>query len=784
MNAFISAEAHGVAEIGFHGSQPPSRNSRMLVRAEGVLTVSIRQREETAFSCAEVEWVPGRARTMEQSGGTAFSLDFIADGRRIRLRVEAGEPAEADVVVRFSAESMFTAVQGERAWRAPRLEGKYVRLDCRDRIMLPEWMRRTGPYAGDFLIPERVRRRIFRRRCRSGLATYDDLLPEYRDREITLYDAGTSLRLGGEGFTPGGDSPSFTFEARLAETNGYACEFVVACADDATPLDAPEDPPIPPQAAEPPRLTIPGFDATSGFFATVPGIVRSATLRETGMTRASAGAYYWIWAWDAMVSAIEMPLWGDSAGAASVARFIDAHRDDGGAIPARWSHALEPMDTPPRGAMDFLLLLLALRCAQEGEEPPSGIYSSAARALDDASASVDSRGLAANLGFYPDLPVAFGRTDGSAAAIETGALYAFCRLMESAALERGDAARAGKAKEIAGRILRSFARTYFDAGEGFFIDAVDVAGEGRNETFPLFTLLFLQTPLGVPLLRPHTAEASRFARENFQQQFGTRLIPGDDTRAGNEDALSSWYPHWDVYLLKLFRRGKEREGIITWLRSAERLLGKLGYAPEFIRMEGLGGDDPEAWRRHGAVSNLNCATGWYRALLEGILGIEFDTGGGMTHVPLDLDIPAVTLEGLKYRGSAWAVSTRRAGGPTPELRIDGERLNGCTKVPRRFYDRRSHRLDIAYTASAGGPLFTEIVNAEVIEAEGDPRAAHVGVNALGTVDIAFTAGAACALSVDGARVPFSLDPGTGTYYAQLDLAGTHTLALTMNREKP
>ena len=778
VNAFVSAEAPGVAEIGFHGLQPVSRNSRLLVRPEGVLHVSVRRREETAFPCAEVEWEPAAVRTTVRNGDAAYSLGVFADGRRIVLRVATDDRGEADVIVRFSHLSMFTAVQGERAWREPVTNGHTLHLSCRDRIMLAGWVRRNGPYAGDFLIPEHVRRRIFSRRCRSGLATYDDLLPEYRNADIPLYDAETFVRLGGEGFSAVRDDSAFTFTARLSPANRYACEFIVAFGERPEQLGAPQAPPLPPLPAEVPHLTLTGFESTAGFFASVPGVVRSATLRDSGMTRASTGAYYWIWAWDSMVTALEMPLWGNPGGAAQVARFVNAHRDEGGAIPARWTRALEALDTPPRGALDFLLLLLAVRCAHEGTDCLAEVYPHAAAHLDAAARTADRRGLAPNIGFYPDLPVAFGRTEQSAVAMETGALYAFCRLMEALARARGDEPRARTALELAGRIQSSFAATYFDTAAGFFIDAVDVEGGRRNDARPLFTLLFLQTPLGVPLLRPHTAEAAAFARRYLQSPFGTRLLPAGDRRSQSEDALSSWYPHWDVYLLTLFRRGKERSGIITWLSAVERLLGRLGYVPEFMRMEGLSGDDPEVWRRHGAATNLNCATGWFRAILEGLFGLEFDTGG-MAVVPLDLDIPPLTLNGLRYRGSAWTIRVERKGGGTPELSVDGERLTGCTKIPRRFYDGGSHRLDISYTDAAKAPLFTEIVNAEVIEAEGSADRACVRVNGFGTVDVAFAAEGDCAFRVDGTAAAFSVEPGTGTRYAQLALSGTHTIALIM-----
>jgi hypothetical protein len=288
--------------------------------------------------------------------------------------------------------------------------------------------------------------------------------------------------------------------------------------------------------------------------------------------------------------------------------------------------------------------------------------------------------------------------------------------------------------------------------------------------------MFLQTPLGLPLIRPHLRTMARFARRHFQVPHGTRLLPASDPRSGGEEALSSWYPHWDIYLLKLLRRAGDRDGVLSWLHSMERVLERLGYAPEFIPLDALERDEADSWRRHGAVSNLNCATGWYRAIVEGIFGIEFDTGG-MSVVPLNLEIPAMSLRRLVHRGSRWEISVESRGGSSAEIRVDGAPLRGCMKVPARYHDGRPHRLEITYAAGEAPPRFTEIVNAEVLDTEGDDAQARVTIRGMGTVDIAFPVPRLPEVLVDGRRVPFRSDAETG--YMQLPLAGEHTLSLRM-----
>ncbi len=60
INACIAVDAHGIAEIGYHGVQPVSRNSRMLVRDQGVLSLGIigSDGREEAVPLASVDWHP------------------------------------------------------------------------------------------------------------------------------------------------------------------------------------------------------------------------------------------------------------------------------------------------------------------------------------------------------------------------------------------------------------------------------------------------------------------------------------------------------------------------------------------------------------------------------------------------------------------------------------------------------------------------------------------------------------------------------------------------------
>jgi hypothetical protein len=178
-------------------------------------------------------------------------------------------------------------------------------------------------------------------------------------------------------------------------------------------------------------------------------------------------------------------------------------------------------------------------------------------------------------------------------------------------------------------------------------------------------------------------------------EHGTNLVPLWDIRYGTEDALKSWYPHWDLYMLKVFRRAGATDAIVRWLSNVQNLLEHLGYVPEFFALDSFRKGRQDAWRDHGAYANLNCQTGIYRAILEGIVGLECDHTG-LSLVPLALPIEHIAVHNISYFGTRWNVDIHTHGPRCLEVRIDGEELRGSMNIPSHFYDGGIHQVSILY----------------------------------------------------------------------------------------
>jgi hypothetical protein len=786
--AFVSSALSGIAEIGYHGAQPTSRNARVFVSESGAFRFAVLDESGKQYPLVfgEFDWMPGAIALNASSAIGSVRLQIRASGRSVGITFLDAEGGIRSFGVQFDRRSLFTDVHGQRSWTILPEKAGLARFSFRDQVHLSEWMKRGGPYGPDFLIPEPTRRMIYRRKVRSGLAVPADLLPEFQNSNLSIYDAEVQVSVGGEGFRTDVAGETLFFTRDLFGAPHSACSFVIAfdVGPEIVKEQASLGKPSKTRAVNASRSTVvpvvrlPGFPHIEQFFSTVPELVESCVVRDYGIPRATPGGYYWIWAWDAMVTALVSLRWGAVELARRTAEFVHAHRD-AGSIPMRWTHTLEPLDTQPPGALETLLATLTYAVRRENEVNDSGgeFYPSLKQHLVAVARQCDRRGLFPNIGFYPDLPVRFGRTEESAVAMEVASFYAFCRVVENCSLHMGDEEGVKTARQMIGVLEKSYSQVFWDPTQQFYIDAMDRKSGLRNMSYPLFNLLFLHYPPAVHLIGDHVIEVARFIRKHHFAPVGIRVLPAWDRNADSETVSNSWYPHWDWYALKLLRQAGCSTEIMTWMRSVELALDRLGYAPEYLRLDPALATDPGSWLHHGAASNLNCATGWYEAILEGVFGLNFDPGG-MAFVPLGLPLDALEISDVRHLGTSWSINVRHHGVWLQDLRVDGEMQQGSLKVPKRFHDGKEHQIELIYGDRVPGPQFSELANAEVLDVDAGARGIEISFNALGQVDLAFAAPSDWQLTVDGHHVGAVQSTSRGFSTASLQVAGHHTACIS------
>ncbi len=805
ISAQIATACNAISQIDFHGLQPVSRNAKLLQHSGGVLSFSLESLSGSKvvtvpFSLQQIDVFPAGVRSSLTLADWHFDLELVVRGSCLWVRCRSRSvkdvhtPPPFRFAVTWNRLSQSTAVHGQRTWAEPELIGAdRLRLYARDQIKLSEWLQRTGDYQGDFLIPEEWRRIIFRRRCVSGTAHWEDVRDEYKQTPLKLYDAGTWIDLGGDGFSvsvsaadrhqfnsapfcqqPGGWTSS-VFKVRFYFSAPPAAQ---AQKEEAAPFDQ-QQRRYAHMQAESPELVWPGHEAVSGFFTNVPQVVESARVQDYGMTRACPGTYYWIWAWDNMVTALAQRHWGDIDNLRRMVEFLRVHRDQDGAIPGRWTRSLQPMDSRGFGGFDFLFseLVLMLYAETRDDQILHANYATVRRAFDTLAGAAHDNGLVPGIGMYPDLPQKMGRTETSYVAIDNAAWYALSRNMEKMAWMLQDELTARRALALAEKVGYHFLPVFWDEEKGFIHDSFAPATGERVDSYPLFSLLFLESAFGRYLLKDKIHACSRFIAGQLLIETGLSLTPAWDRHHQSEPAMSSWYPYWDFPAVTVWTLARNGDAVQRWQSLLEQTYQVLGYCPEFITLHTA---PEERWSHHGAAWNLNCAAGWYNALLIGLFGLRFDLGGiTCTATPNYAGEPPL-LTRLSYRKGRWTVRRRGEGNEIKFIRVDGVAVPASRKVPDSFYTTADHQLDIEYgDEPAAGPVLLDLAGASLIKVINHESYLVFTVHGLGAVDVLFSSPRCPELALDQTKISLRWDPADRTAYARLFMSGRHDLRLKL-----
>ncbi|MBN1348695.1 hypothetical protein JXJ21_04735 [candidate division KSB1 bacterium] len=812
LSALISHQCQGIQQIDFHGAQPVSRNSKILEHADGVLKFALKVHTNDSEQIIPLTWetlltYPAGIESTHQWNDLKIQLGVTVFRDALYITCQCRSASEKrnrnrnrlSLHIFWHQASLSTEVHGQRLWSEPEfISSGQVLIRATDQIQLQQWLRRGTDFEGDYLIPEAWRRIIFNRQCVSGTARFEDIRQGYLETPMKLYDADTWLRLGSDGFVIQDHSAAWLrFDSVPAEIKGdrwIAPPFSISFSTQkALLLKSAHQRKKKSQnvinaqkarykslAKNAPQIEIVGFPAISEFFGLVPQVVESAKVQDFGMTRACPGTYYWIWAWDNMVTAQAMARWGDTAFLRRMVDFLRTHRDIDGSIPARWSRQLEPMDSRGIGAMDFLFSELVLTLYTETQDRMilRANYGVLHHAFVHLKQRSDANGFYPTIGMYPDLPQKMGRDETSYVAIDAGAWYCFCRNMEKIAWMLDDQTTAVQAAEQAVVIHKNFLPTLWDDETGFLMDAYNPRTQTHVRSYPLFSFLFMESAFGSALLRNQTRRCAEFIKTNLLTEDGVSLTSGWDINHTSETAMSAWYTHWDYAASKLLSRDETGEAALNkWLTLVEKCYQRFGYCPEFVA---LNVSPEQRWQQHGAPWNLNCAAGWYNALIQAVAGAAFDLGG-ITCIST-FALPCFSLKNLRYRGGSWSIEKCGQGKFISHLVVDDQKIEGSLKIPETFYTTGAHELTVHHSDSL--PDFaqlTELNGAALCDVRIDGSDTICSIRGNGLTDVIFSGEREPRMLVDGHLKVVAWDSKRQIGSCQLALSGEHELILANSK---
>jgi hypothetical protein len=805
ISALLSFRCQGIEQIDFHGTQPVSRNARLLYHSDGVLTFRVKgnfggELKEIPIQMKNFSYYPAGIIINQRVDSIKIKLELCVFKNTFSVRCSCFSLMpnfdwnHFQFQILWNKKSKTTEVHGERLWnKSESLEKDFLVLKCTDQIHLQEWLRRSGDYQGDFLIPEAWRRIIFKNNKISGQARISDVHDKYLTTSLKLYDAETYIALGGKDYISQSQSESLLqFSSTSAKINDQKWQSPIfsirfSPQKDSLMKSFPEKTSSIFQKqsgrynrlrAQAPKLKIDGHPAISHFFSKTPLIVESARVQDFGLTRACPGTYYWLWAWDNMVTALAQAHWGDVKNLYRLVDFLRIHRDVDGSIPGRWTRQLEAMDSRGIGGFDFLFSEVVLTLYRETEDRAvlRANYPALCYAFNYLAEKTNEQGFFATIGMYPDLPQKMGRSPESFVAIDEGAWYGLCRNLEKIAYILDDIPTAERASELAEKFSQNFDRIFFDAEKKFCRDSYQPQTKTAVSSYPLFSLLVLESPLGYPLIAANEKSYASFISENLITENGISLTPSWDINHTTEPALSAWYPHWDIIATKILSMAGETKTLCKWLSLVNDCYSSLGYCPEFVSTQVK---QEDKWKHHGAAWNLNCAAGWYQSLLFAVVGIDFDVDGMTCHSTHGM--PDYLLDDLFFKGGRWTIKKAGKGRFISELQIDGKIVKGTMKIPSSFYTKEQHKLTINYcTDQPSFPRLTRLNGAGLLEVRVTNKKVTCRIKGFGLTDVQMTipGGTNSVLLLDDKATSCQWDDKGETAYCQLKLSGEHELILS------
>ena len=690
----------GICALDYHGIQPVSRNSKMVTSPYAMPAMRFR----TGSQYFEISGYRSSAwaciADISNGNGISCVMSAMAEGCSVLIQTEFLTDAE-DFTVCFDMNRLYTNVHGKIQWEQTDTSNNKVIMKGNNRYLLSDWVKNKGAY----LIPVKDHKRIFG--CADGTDVNNlDVLP---DALPSVYES-TELFIDSTCVMGFSSLPKFDLDKD--DNNIYLgfgpvkkasmLHFTISFADDAKGVEMESQRILSSMEGlakkshkryeklydKQPSIFIEGYPEISAMLKWIPRYIEAAKQPDTGMTRGSASSYYWVWGWDNIVTAAEMGKWGDYKGQEKIIRFILSHRFKDGSVPHRYDRNYDILQTMQFGSTDALFISLCYQyyCDTDDIGLLKDCYPALKQIWKGLCAKCDDRGFISGLGFYPDAPRDLGRERSGFTAMETGTFFFAARIMENIADIFNDQPVKDQAEHISAQIQKNYLPFFMDEDNIAIYDSIHKDGV-KNRTYPLYAYMGAYNRFGLPLFDDRISVLADFFVNNYLTSKGIRTMPEWDACSHTESVHHSWYPHWDIYAMKIMRMGLDMKNgtaaIRTYLDDLTMMWKGYYAAMELVDLD---------QNAHGQAWNCNCASGIYRTIIESVAGICTDMGSITILPPIGI---RADISGLWACKGRWDIK-HIGKGDFSHLKIDGTDVYGSYTVPAEFLTSGSHTLEILY----------------------------------------------------------------------------------------
>jgi hypothetical protein len=445
-------------------------------------------------------------------------------------------------------------------------------------------------------------------------------------------------------------------------------------------------------AAATPEVRVEGLPLAEHYARTFPAFERSLVLAETdreACIRAAAHKYGYFAMWDHISPVKAFLAFGDFPRAQRLLRYmIDLpHTERSYWIAVQMIPAVEEA-LALSGDEAFLRELYPGLC-RYFQSLARGAHATTGMICLDCSSGVDD-------------PKEIGIDGPIWPSCVNGWWYNACRALENLAWRLGDTETAAQAAAQGAVIAAHYPEVFFDPERGYLHAVIDPGTGQGTGVFQNVSTLGMDYPYGEYLLRDIIGPIAEYQAYALCHPLGRSAVAYDDA------ADEMWH-----HLLMFQHLGHEaktaRAGGLA--AEAQRIAGN--YLRLFdrykvgIETQNLSGDNGNAtqvanWQAFGAEA---C----YIAVLSGVIGLQWDTGG-LVYVPGDLR-GEMSVRGFRVGGTTWDVTVTGTGPGVNRFAVDGEPLAGTLRLPAAYLRGEGrHTLEIERGASLGDrPLLLNAV---------------------------------------------------------------------------
>ena len=322
--------------------------------------------------------------------------------------------------------------------------------------------------------------------------------------------------------------------------------------------------------------------------------------------------------------------------------------------------------------------------------------------------------------------------------------YNACRGMENFALRRGDDELARIAHDTAARVAEHYLNVFFEPERGYLHSAVSIATGKGTGVYQNISTMAMDYPYGEYLLRSRIRPIAEFQAYALCHPAGRSAVAHDDNAHEMwKNVLMLQHIAHEAKCARAAGLGDETRRIL------DNFLGLFDRFKVGVETRNLCGAIGDCSQR-GNWQAFACA---YEALIEGLIGIQWDTGGfGYAPCALGGDM---SLERFRFRDARWDISIRGEGPGLKSFAVDGELLHGLARVPAdRMTGCDAHTLEIVRgPLPCARPILVAAVGAEITDVEAGPKDLSFDVTHPAHASVKFLAPSAPRISIGEKQAP-------------------------------